>query len=58
MIKINEQIEDLHNLKGYPSGELEFFQETAKAVKDARQILKWTYAVAYYMKDPNNKDYT
>lgn len=58
MVKIKEQCEQLHEIKGYPAEELTFFEETANVVRDARLVLKWTYAVAYYMKDPNSKEYT
>jgi len=44
------KIELLHEIKGYPSSELEFLLETLQEIIMCRQVLKWSYALGYFMK--------
>ncbi len=44
----------LHEIKKYPPSELEFLEEAINEVIRCRQVLKFTYVYAYYLK--NSKD--
>lgn len=48
MVKIQQNVNLLHQVKQYPSSELQFFEACANEVIKCRQILSWTYVVGYY----------
>ena len=41
----------LHELKNYPSNELEFFVKGSQIISKCRQILKWVYCLQFYVED-------
>lgn len=46
--KLKEKCRLLHEVKKYPSKDLEFFEECADQVIQCRQVLKYTYVVGYF----------
>jgi ariadne-1 len=54
--KIDQKVEQLHDVKSYPLAELEFLKQGLQEVIRCRQVLKWTYAYGFYLKDLKMKD--
>ena len=46
---IEYKIEELHNIKNYPIGELEFLKLAVDQVIKCRRVLKWTYVFGFYL---------
>ncbi|CAG9313202.1 unnamed protein product [Blepharisma stoltei] len=53
---MEEKMQELHDLKQYPIGELEFLKQAAEQVVKCRRVLKWTYCFGYYLKSGAEKD--
>jgi len=47
---IENKIEQLHRIKSYPVGELEFLLDALDEVIKCRHVLKWTYAFGFFVK--------
>ena len=46
--KIRKNVKLLNEVKNYPAAELNFFEECSNIIIQCRQVLKWTYPIAYY----------
>jgi ariadne-1 len=54
--KIAKNITLLHDIKSYPSSELQFLEEAANIVIKCRQVLSYTYIVDFYSENTMNKN--
>ena len=48
-VQIEIKMEQLHDIKQYPIGEVEFLKLAVEQVIKCRRVLKWTYAFGYFL---------
>ncbi|OMJ73534.1 hypothetical protein SteCoe_27758 [Stentor coeruleus] len=46
---IEKKMQQLHDIKQYPIGEVEFLKSAVEQVIRCRRVLKWTYVFGYYL---------
>ncbi|OMJ81404.1 hypothetical protein SteCoe_18140 [Stentor coeruleus] len=49
MPQIEKKMQQLHDIKQYPIGEVEFLKLAVEQVIRCRRVLKWTYVFGYYL---------
>lgn len=48
-VQIEKRMQQLHDIKQYPIGEVEFLKLAVEQVIRCRRVLKWTYVFGYYL---------
>ena len=49
LVEIEKKMEQLHDIKQYPIGEVEFLKLAVEQVIKCRRVLKWTYTFGYFL---------
>jgi ariadne-1 len=49
LVVIERKMQQLHDIKQYPIGEVEFLKLAVEQVIRCRRVLKWTYVFGYYL---------